>query len=141
MWLAERVLMIQVFVPVILHSRTNGSGSRAHWSVISAAARDARAFTTAAWIRAGKPTWKGPATVTMTAYVGRLWDGDNLAAALKSYRDQAVKDVLGSDDGPRSGHAFPPPEQAVRPKHERGVLIQISPLPLGTGEGVADGRA
>ncbi len=119
-------LTIQVYVPMQLYSRTNGSRSRAHWSRISEAARNQRAWTTLAWMNAGRPTWSGPAVVTFTARVARLWDDDNLPPALKAIRDEAVFRILGTDDGPACGHSFVY-EQEVRPAGERGVLIQVTP--------------
>jgi hypothetical protein len=118
---------IQVFVPGRLTSRLNGSASRAHWSVISRSAADWRDDTSVAWIVAGRPSWDGPAAVTFTAYVGALWDDDNLAAAIKPVRDKAVELILGTDDGPTCGHTFHY-AQEVRPGKERGVLITVTPL-------------
>src|SRR6185295_147845 len=97
---------ITLFVPGILRSRLNGSGSRAHWSKISAEARRWRQRVHWYWLAAGQPTWRGPATVTFTAYVKRPWDDDNLPAAIKSLRDEACVRILQSDDGPTCGHAF-----------------------------------
>ena len=125
--IAPPVLTLHLFVAGQLRSRLNGSGSRAHWSRIS---RDARAWhelTHVAWLMAGKPTWDGPAVVTFTAYVGRLWDTDNLPASIKNIRDAAVKLILGTDDGPRCGHVFFY-NQEVRPMGERGVLVTVVPL-------------
>lgn len=120
------VLTITLFVPGQLHSRLNGSGSRAHWSKISRNAREWRERTWAAWYEADRPTHEGPATVMFTVYVGRLWDDDNLPAAVKVIRDAAVNAILNTDDGPTSGHAFHY-RQEVRPQGERGVLIEVTP--------------
>src|SRR5512144_1942442 len=100
------VLTVRIFVPGQLTSRLNGSASRAHWSVISREATRWKQATTAAWLAAHKPTAWGPATVTFTAYVGRLWDDDGIPAALKHVRDTAVRLILNSDDGPTRGLTF-----------------------------------
>ncbi|HSE03750.1 MAG TPA: hypothetical protein VLK35_06300, partial [Methylomirabilota bacterium] len=80
----------------------------------------------AAWLTGGKPMWDGPAAITFTAHVGRLWDDDNLPAAMKVHRDTAVRLILGTDDGPTCGHSFHY-AQEVRPASERGVLIEVTP--------------
>lgn len=120
-------LTLTLFVPGQLRSRLNGSGSRAHWSRILAESARWRTATTAAWLLADKPTWTGPGAIRFTAYVGRLWDDDNLAAALKAIRDTSVRRICGTDDGPRCGHRFVY-KQEVRPPTERGVLVTIEPL-------------
>lgn len=129
---AAHPLTIRIFVPGMLRSRLNGTGSRAHWSSLSHDAYLTKERTTVAWMLAGRPTWSGHAQVTFTAYVGQLWDSDNLPAALKVQRDVMVRLVLGTDDGPKSGHRFMY-QQEVRPANARGVLIEIRPL---TREGV-----
>lgn len=118
---------IQVFVPGQLRSRLNGSGSRAHWSKISEESRRWRNRTLGHWLGAGQPTWDGPATVTFTAYVGRLWDSDNLPAAIKSVRDEAVRLILHTDDGPACGHEFVYRQEVRRDPADRGVLIEVTP--------------
>lgn len=144
---AAHPLTIRIFVPGMLRSRLNGTGSRAHWSSLSHDAYLTKERTTVAWMLAGRPTWSGHAQVTFTAYVGQLWDDDDLPAALKVHRDVGVGLVLGweaqgvgkdgrpyrrAKDGPKSGNKFIY-QQEVRPANARGVLIEISPL---TREGV-----
>ena len=119
-------LTMTLFVPGQLTSRLNGSSSRAHWSAISRASAEWKTRTRLTWLMAGQPQWDGPARVTFTAYVGRLWDDDNLPAAIKSIRDTCVPLILGGDDGPRCGHTFAY-RQEVRPASARGVLITVEP--------------
>jgi hypothetical protein len=123
---ARGTLTITLFVPGKLRARLNGSGSRAHWRVIAQETNGVRDKTLAAFALAGYPTWKGPADVTFTAYVGRLWDDDNLPAAIKVIRDTSVRMILGTDDGPTCGHTFTY-RQEVRPASERGVVIEVTP--------------
>jgi len=130
------LLTVRLFIPKRLTSRLNGSAGRAHWSVISRESTAWKHATKVAWLAADKPTAWGPARVVFTAYVGRTWDQDNLVAALKSCRDEVVRLVLGTDDGPTAGHTYEY-AQAVRPKAERGVGITIAvPRPI-CGEGSA----
>lgn len=129
----SQVLTITLFVFGQLRSRLNGSGSRAHWSKIMAESNRWRTATTAAYLLAGCPTWDGSAQITFTAYVGRLWDDDNLPAALKVIRDTSVKAILGTDDGPTCGHTFTYRQEVRRDPAERGVLISVTPGARGAG--------
>ncbi len=138
-------LTIQLFVAGQLRNPLN---TRGYWNAINEGLSWKRT-TKIAWLAAGQPSWDGLAEFAMTAYVGRLWDdAEGLGAALKHVRDEAVRLILDgnpprrrdkngtfydapANDGPDSGHVFLPPRQEVRPKSERGVLIQITPLARG----------
>ena len=116
-------LAIQLFVPGRVTNVLNGSHRT--WHARHDWALTWRQRTAVAWLEAGRPTWAGPARITFTAYVGRLFDDDNLASCCKPIRDEAVKRVLGTDDGPTCGHTFFYGQQ-VRP-HYRGVLVTVEP--------------
>jgi len=55
--------------------------------------------------------------------VARLFDDDNFPTCVKAVRDQAVRCICGTDDGPRSGHTFVY-RQEVRPEY-RGVFVEV----------------
>lgn len=116
---------LTMFVPGKLTSRLNGGLSRANRWRIKAWKDEWHERVAMAWMVSDKPTYHGKATVTFTAYVARLHDDDNLPAAIKACRDAAVKLILGTDDGPKSGHTFVY-AQEVKPAN-RGVLITVVP--------------
>jgi hypothetical protein len=138
---ATGTLTIQLWVAGKLINPLNARG---YWNAIKEGLRWKKT-TRLAWMEAGQPSWDGPATFGMTAYVGRLWDDEEgLGASLKYVRDEAVRLILDgnpprrqdkngrlydapANDGPDSGHVFLPPRQEVRPARERGVLVEISP--------------
>jgi hypothetical protein len=101
------------------------NGSHRHWSARAQWASEWRHRTRIAWLEAGKPTWDGPATVTFTCYVARRFDSDAVPSLVKAVRDQAVRDILGTDDGPSCGHSFVYTQE--RRPDRRGVLIEITP--------------
>ena len=117
--------MIQLVVPGRVTNPLNGS--HRHWTAHARWAHAWRERTQAAWLAAGRPTWAGPATVTFTVTAPRRFDDDGLAACVKPVRDQAVRCLLDSDDGPACGHRFVY-KQEVRPPAERGVLVTVEPL-------------
>jgi hypothetical protein len=102
------------------------NGSHRHWSVRAKWASAWRHTTQLAWLEAGRPTLDGPARVTFTVYVGRLFDDDALGAIVKPVRDQAVRLICQSGDGPGSGHSFSYKQE--RRSDLRGVLVEATPL-------------
>lgn len=116
---------VTLFVPGRVTNPLNGS--HRHWSVRAKWAEGWRTVTQVAWIKAGQPAMEGPARVTFTAHVHRLFDDDNLAACVKPVRDAAVRAILGTDDGPKCGHQFVY-RQELTPKEIRGVLITVEAL-------------
>jgi hypothetical protein len=117
------VLTVTLFVPGRPTNPLNGS--HRHWSVRSKWASEWRHTTQLAWLEAGRPTLDGPARVTFTVYVGRLFDDDAVPAICKIVRDTAVRVLLNSDDGPSSGHEFRY-RQERRPDL-RGILVEVEP--------------
>jgi hypothetical protein len=119
---------LDVFVPGRLRNPLNGSWGG--WRKHARLARDWRERTAQRIFLAGSGRMT-PAFLTakkrviFTAHVGRLWDSDNLPAALKPVRDGVAQHCCGGDDGPRSGHVFEY-RQAVH--QERGVAIHVEVL-------------
>jgi hypothetical protein len=68
---------------------------------------------------------EGPCAFTFTAYVARRWDDDNLRAAIKPCRDEAVHCVAGTDDSARHGHVYRYEQE--RRADLRGVEIVVTP--------------
>ena len=109
-----------------------------HWAARARWARDWRRKTHLVWLAAGRPVWRGPARVVITAHVARLMDTGALGPTVKPVEDEALFLMLGgiervqkdgrvqriAPDGPLDGHDIHH-EQAVRRDH-RGVLITIS---------------
>lgn len=112
---------LQVFVPGKVTSPMN---RRTHWTERSLWASEWRQRVRLVWLERGRPMWDGPACYTFTAYVARLFDDDNLPAAIKPVRDEAVRCISGSDDGPKSGHRFRY-KQEIKPAY-RGVHIEVT---------------
>lgn len=134
-------MTLQLFVPGMLVNPLNGGRSR--WATMRQGLKWKRNVRLA-WLKAGKPSWDGPATMALTCFVGGCWDAGALEGATKHLRDEAVRLMLDgnpprrrdkrgrwydvpANDGPHSGHAFPPPQQEIRRRAERGVLIQVTP--------------
>ena len=118
------VLTITLFLPGVLTNPLNASGwthwKRSRWSA------NWKTIVHVRWLLADRPTWAGPATVTFTGQVRRLFDDEGFIAACKPIRDASVRLILGTDDGPRCGHRFFYAQQ-VRPAAERGVLVEVTP--------------
>ena len=128
------LLTVRIFVKGQLINPANASRwsryRRAEW------AQRWRHATKIAWLQADQPRAWGPATVRFHGYVARLFDDDSFPLCCKPVRDEVVRLVLGTDDGPTAGHTYEY-RQEVRPKAERGVLITIAaPRPI-CGEGSA----
>ena len=117
-------LTMQLFVIGVLVNPLNAS-RWTHWKR-SAWAKNWKEIVHATWLRDGRPTWDGPATMTFTGHVAKLFDDEGFVAACKPIRDQAVALMLGTDDGPTCGHEFRY-RQETRPVGERGVLITVKP--------------
>jgi hypothetical protein len=77
------------------------------------------------WLEAGRPQHDGPAAITFTGYVARRFDDDGFPACCKPLRDEAVRLICGTDDGPNCGHTFAY-RQIVKPEY-RGCLIEVAP--------------
>lgn len=117
--------MIEFFVPGQLRNPLNGSWGG--WRKHARLAQQWREKTAAAVFAADRVrVFPRLSRVTFTGYVGRLWDDDNLPAAIKPVRDMVARLYLAGDDSPRSGHEFVYRQTVERGK--RGVGVRIEPL-------------
>ena len=123
---------LEIFVPGKLSNPLNGSWGG--WRKHARLARSWRDRTTQRlFVRAMEDSQlktggflAAKKQVIFTAYVGRLWDDDNLPAALKPVRDAVAAHCCGGDDGPRSGHRFEYGQLVVR--GQRGVRVSVRTL-------------
>lgn len=141
----SQVLTITLFVKGELVNPKNG-GRHGHWAKTAAWKYEWRRQVRLAWLDAGRPKMAGPALITFTAHVGRLWDPTNLALGVAPVQDEAMylmcegaEDRPTKDgriqrvapDGPEHGHQIVI-TQAVRPDY-RGVLVTVTPLAADAG--------
>jgi hypothetical protein len=121
------------FIPGKLRNPLNGSWGG--WHKHARLARDWRERTTGAVLvaygyqrgaRPVDPTGENPKRVIFIAHVGRLWDTDNLPAAIKPVRDGLVDARLIHSDAPGSGHEFV--YQQVVDRAHRGVAVTVEAL-------------
>ena len=69
-----------------------------------------------------------PKRVTFVATVGASWDDDNLASAIKPYRDACKSMGLINDDRPSAGHKFVYEQRTERKLGTLGVTVHVEPL-------------
>lgn len=118
-------MSLTFFVPGKLSNPLNGSWG--FWYKHYRIGRKWRDDTAAAAL-ATRGYWqvnlRMPKTITFTAHLGRLWDDDNLPAAVKPIRDEVVARFCLGDDGPKSGHKF---QYTQVTDGRRGVTVHIEP--------------
>ena len=116
-------ITLQLFCPGRLKNPLNASGW-SHWQRMKWAS-EWKHTVRLVWLEAGRPQHDGPAAITFTGYVARRFDDDGFPACCKPLRDEAVRLICGTDDGPNCGHTFAY-RQIVKPEY-RGCLIEVAP--------------